>query len=359
MMDLTHLLPNWTNLLLIPGLVIGFTGHELAHACVAYWLGDTSQASRGRISFNPLRHIFWLGMVTFLLFGFGWSKPVRMDLNKLRHRYWGLLVVSLSGAVANVLLALTYGMITLVIAMTVALFSERSAFEVLSMITWESAAEAGVTPWAAAFTGYVVYANLALAFFNLLPLPGLDGFNVLTGIYGLTRRAAAPHATTSGEQPAGPPIRSREATGQVSHQLAHIHFERGAAYHAEGHYEDAIARYRQAIASDPHYGPAYINLGLVYLATGQRARAIQAFRGAIRLAADEPSRRQAWQHLYQLSQSRPAGESQAAGPAQPATPWVDVEPQFNWQAFRTTTLILLALATGVHVGLTLVLIRFL
>jgi Zn-dependent protease len=359
MMDLTHLLPDWTNLLLIPGLVIGFTGHELAHACVAYWLGDTSQASRGRISLNPLRHIFWLGMVTFLLFGFGWSKPVRMDLNKLRHRYWGLLVVSLSGAVANVLLAMVYGMVTLTIAMTVALFSDRGAFEILSIMTWESATEAGITAWAAAFTGHVVYANLALAFFNLLPLPGLDGFNVLAGIYGLTRRASASHTATSDDQDAILPSRSREATDQVSRQLAHIHFECGAAYHAEGHYEDAIARYRQAIASDPHYGPAYINLGLVYLATGQRERAIQAFRGAIRMATDEPSRRQAWQHLYQLSQSRPMDESQAAAPAQPATPWMDVEPEFNWHSFRTTTIVVLALAMGVYAGLTLMLIRFL
>ncbi|MDW8070070.1 MAG: tetratricopeptide repeat protein [Anaerolineae bacterium] len=358
-MDLTHLLPDWTSLLLIPGLVVGFTVHELAHAYVAYWWGDISQRVRGRISFNPLRHIFWLGMITFLLFGFGWSKPVRMELDKLRHRYWGLLAVALSGSVANILLAMAYSMITLMMAATVALFNDRDAFEVLSLITWESTAEANVAAVAAAFTGYVVYTNLALAFFNLLPLPGLDGFYVLAGLYGLTRRASGSYATTVDERRANVTYQNRGTTSQVGRQLAHIHFERGAAYHAEGHYEDAIARYRQAIASDPHYGPAYINLGLAYLAAGQRDHAIQAFRGAIRMAADEASRQQAWQQLYQLSRYRPLNELQATNPVEPTRPWTKVEPGIDWQTTRTAVFILLGLAMGLYVGLTLVLIRFL
>ncbi|MGC8878635.1 MAG: tetratricopeptide repeat protein [Anaerolineae bacterium] len=359
MIDLTRFFPSWTNLLLIPGLVVGFTVHELAHACVAYWWGDTSQVSRGRISLNPLRHIFWLGMVTFLLFGFGWSKPVRMDLNRFRHRYWGLLAVSLAGATANVLLAAAYVMVTLVMAMTVALFSDKGVFEVLSLMTWESAAEPGFVAWVAAFTGYVVYANLALAFFNLLPLPGLDGFHVLAGLYGLMRKMPTSQATIPEEQQAKQPSRNREAAGQVSHQLAHIHFERGAAFHTEGHYEDAIARYRQAIANDPHYGPAYVNLGLVYLAIGQRDHAIQAFRGAIRSAADEPSRRQAWEQLYKLSQYRPTGDTQLTSSAESATPWTEAEPRINWQAFRATIAILLGLAMCIYAGLTLILVHLL
>lgn len=359
MMDLTRLLPSWANLLLIPGLVVGFTIHELAHACVAYWLGDTSQAFRGRISLNPLRHIFWLGMLTFMLFGFGWSKPVRMDLNRFRHRYWGLLAVSLSGAVANVLLAAAYAMVTLVIALTVSLFSDKGAFEILGLMTWESTAEPGIVTWVAAFTGYVVYANLALAFFNLLPLPGLDGFHVLAGLYGLMRKVPASPATLSEEQPVKQSLGGREATGSVSHQLARIHFERGAAFHVEGRYEDAIARYRQAIANDPNCGPAYVNLGLVYLSMGQQDHAIQAFRGAIRSAADEPSRRQAWEQLYKLSQHYPTGNSQLTDSAESATPWTEAEPRFNWRVFRVTIVISLGLALCVYIGLTWMLIRHL
>ncbi len=358
-MDLTRFLPSWTNLLFIPGLVVGFTVHELAHACTAYWLGDVSQASRERISLNPFRHIFWLGMVTFLLFGFGWSKPVRMDLNKFHHRYWGLLVVSLAGATANALLAAAYTMVTLMMAIIVALFSDKGVFEILSLMTWESTVEPGVFAWIAAFTGYVIYVNIALAFFNLLPLPGLDGFNVLAGLYGLMRETPTSHTIPMEEQQANSLPESREAAGQVGRQLAHIHFERGTAYHADGHYEDAIARYRQAIANDPHYGPAYVNLGLVYLAMGQRDRAIQAFRGAIRSATDEPSRRQAREQLYKLSQHRPANDSQAMSPAESATPWIEAGSRFNWQTFRTTIAISLGLAICVYAGLTLILIRLL
>ena len=64
------LFPNihWTNLLIIPGLLIGYTIHELAHAFAAYFLGDYSQVERGKITLNPFRHISWFGFFSFLLF---------------------------------------------------------------------------------------------------------------------------------------------------------------------------------------------------------------------------------------------------------------------------------------------------
>ncbi len=356
MSELTRFLPSWVDFLLIPGLVIGFTAHEMAHACVAYWLGDTSQLEQRRISLNPLRHIFWLGMLTFVLFGFGWSKPVKMDLGRFRNRYWGLLIVSLSGAVANVTLAAVCVLITLTIAVTVAFFSDKELLQVLGLLTWEPASEPAIAAVAAALTGQVIYANLALAFFNLLPLPGLDGFNVLAGLYGVARGTPA-SSTVPEEQRSGKWAGIKKATGQVGKQLADIHFERGAAYHAEGLYEDAIARYRQAIANDPHYGPAYVNLGLAYLATGQRDRALQCFRGAIRLAADEQSRQQAWQQLYKLSQYYPnASPTQAPSSLDLDVLWRKTELTFDWRSFRVAIALLFSVMMCVYVGLTLMLI---
>ena len=107
-MDGSRILPpSWTTLLYLPALFVGFTVHELAHALVAYLLGDTSQVERKRLSFNPLRHVSWLGMVVFLLFGFGWAKPVWVDPNRFRieNRDFGLFLVSIAGACANLLLA--------------------------------------------------------------------------------------------------------------------------------------------------------------------------------------------------------------------------------------------------------------
>ena len=65
--------PGWATLWLLPALFIGFTVHELAHALVAFLLGDTTQVERNRLSFNPLRHVSWVGMATFLLIGIGWA----------------------------------------------------------------------------------------------------------------------------------------------------------------------------------------------------------------------------------------------------------------------------------------------
>ncbi len=354
MPELTRFLPSWVDLLLIPGLVIGFTAHEMAHACVAYWLGDTSQLEQRRISLNPLRHIFWLGMLTFVLFGFGWSKPVKMDLSRLRNRYWGLLIVSLSGAIANVTLAAICVLITLMIAVTVAFFGDKELFQVLGLLTWEPTSEPAIAALAAALTGQIIYANLALAFFNSLPLPGLDGFNVLVALYKLIR--GTPTSPVAAEEWQGTPTGIKKATGHVGQHLASIHFERGAAYHAEGLYEDAIARYRQAIASDPHYGPAYVNLGLAYLATGQREHALQSFRGAIRMAADEPSRQQAWRQLYKLSQHYPDAPIRASDSPELNGPWKKEELSFNWQSFRIAAAVLVAMALCAYAGLTLLLI---
>ncbi len=355
--DLTRLPPSWLNLLVIPGLIAGFTVHELAHACVAYWLGDVSQVSRGRISLNPLRHVFWLGMLTFVLFGFGWARPVRMDVRSLRRRYLGALLVAVSGALGNLALAGLCLAVTMLLVLVVAAFSGAGTLEVIRLVVVDPPAEPGIIAWTAAFTTYAVYVNLALAFFNLLPLPGLDGFNVLVSLFGLVR-----------DKPDEPAAQAQEAQSGVwkiaqsmgGHQPAEIHYERGAAYHAEGSYEDAIARYRQAIANDQHMGPAYVNLGLAYLAAGQRERAIMSFRGATHYASDEQSRREARSQLDKLSQFDPTiGSSATDSDAGKAGRWPDVTRSFNWSTFMLNALIVLLATACVYASLTVALIAHL
>jgi len=91
--------PTWATLLLLPALFLGFTVHELAHAVVAYLLGDTSQVERRRLSFNPLRHVSWLGLALFLLVGIGWAKPVWVDYSPLpiKNRSLGIFLVVVAG----------------------------------------------------------------------------------------------------------------------------------------------------------------------------------------------------------------------------------------------------------------------
>ena len=99
--------PSWSMLLLLPALFLGFTVHEIGHAIVALLLGDSSQLERRRLSLNPLRHVSWIGLVVFLLFGFGWAKPVQVDISRFRmkNRALGMFVVSIAGAAANMVTA--------------------------------------------------------------------------------------------------------------------------------------------------------------------------------------------------------------------------------------------------------------
>ncbi len=158
------------------------------------------------------------------------------------------------------------------------------------------------------------------------------------------------------------PLRSRSQRRPVD-----IHFDLGAEYHAAGNYEDAIARYRQALASDRNYGPAYVNLGLAHLALNQRARAIQAFRGATQYASDEKSRNEAWAQLHKLSEFPPpsAQETPSSAKVQPphtlavTGPWTDTRPTPNWLAFGLSGLLTLISTGGVYIYLTIGLIRYL
>ncbi len=365
--DLSRFVPSWTNLLIIPGIIAGFTIHELAHTFVAYLLGDRTQVDRGRITLNPLRHISWFGTLTFIFFGFGWARPIQVDPRQFKSRYAGLFLVAISGAAGNLLLAGLLLILTLILVLLVAIFSMQSPPQVFSLLlSADSANRPDIVSWAAAFTTYSIYANLALAFFNLLPFPTLDGFTALASLIGVLRGNSDRWVKTSADS--GPtPFGERPLSKPGAQRPADIHFELGAQYHAAGEYENAIARYRQAIANDSHYGPAYVNLGLAHLALDQRAQAIRAFRGATQRAYDEKSRNEAWAQLHKLSEFQPLG-SQAPLSSTPkeglprarkAGPWTHTSTTPDWLAFGLSGALAL-MATGcMYVYLAIGLIRYL
>ncbi len=132
--DLSQFIPTWTNLLIIPGIIAGFTIHELAHTLVAYLLGDLSQVERGRITLNPFRHISWFGTLTFVFFGFGWARPVQVDPSHFKRRYLGTFLVAISGATANLLLAGLTFILTLVLVGLAAIFSEQDFWQIFGLL---------------------------------------------------------------------------------------------------------------------------------------------------------------------------------------------------------------------------------
>lgn len=157
-------------LLQLAALLIGLVVHESAHALVAYLLGDRTAREQGRISLNPLNHIDPFGTVALpllmLLAGgpvFAFAKPVPVYLGNLRHPKRDEVLVSLAGPASNLLLAVLAALI------------------MRGVGTADATAGMGeVAPGHLVYFLYIaIFMNLSLCFFNLIPLPPLDGSSIL------------------------------------------------------------------------------------------------------------------------------------------------------------------------------------
>ena len=138
--------------------------HECAHAWASNKLGDSTAKNLGRLTLNPLPHLDLIGSVLMLFTGFGWAKPVPIDPRNFRNPRRGLLTVSLAGPGTNIILAVLFACLLKILLLIdpsiVLMATPTETFVVRSLL-------AGVS------------INLCLAFFNLLPVPPLDGSKVL------------------------------------------------------------------------------------------------------------------------------------------------------------------------------------
>lgn len=143
-------------LFLVPAILIGLAVHEFAHACVADRLGDRTARALGRLTLNPLVHIDILGLILLFIAGFGWAKPVPVNPYNFRGNIkQGMLLVSLAGPVSNFLLACLAAVLLAVL---------------------------GANPVLSTLLKTMIYINVVLAVFNLIPIPPLDGSKVLAGL---------------------------------------------------------------------------------------------------------------------------------------------------------------------------------
>ena len=150
----------WANDITLPmaigvlaALFIGMTVHEFAHNYVAHLMGDPTPASMGRLTLNPLVHIYWPGFIMFLVIGFGPLGSAPISPYRMRNPRWGYFAAVAAGPLSNLLLAILFAIILRIVG-----FSNFTVWEILY---------------------WIILFNVLLFVFNLLPLFPIDGWRMV------------------------------------------------------------------------------------------------------------------------------------------------------------------------------------
>ena len=146
-------------------LIFSVIIHEVSHGYAAYFQGDNTAKYAGRLNLNPLNHLEWFGSVILPIMSYfsggfiiGWAKPVPFNPYNLRNQRWGEAIVAIAGPLANIAIALFFGL--LVRFGVLAQFGD--AFVQIALM--------------------ITFINLVLATFNLVPIPPLDGSKLLFSV---------------------------------------------------------------------------------------------------------------------------------------------------------------------------------
>ena len=133
--------------------------HEFAHAVVADKLGDPTARRNGRLTLNPFAHLDLWGCLMIVLVGFGYAKPVPVNMRNFKNPKAGMALVALAGPLSNLIMAIV--------------------FLLLRWVFWANG-NSDFTVILTYFFYYAAYINVSLAVFNLLPIPPLDGSRIAT-----------------------------------------------------------------------------------------------------------------------------------------------------------------------------------
>lgn len=140
----------------VPALLLTITVHEYAHGAMSSSLGDPTPELDGRLTMNPLAHLDLIGSLMLLLVGFGWAKPVRIDPRYYKNPHTGLMKVAFAGPGVNLFLCFLAMLLQVVFARYL-----HAGNGVIYFLEW------------------LMLYNVWFAFFNLLPVPPMDGYRIL------------------------------------------------------------------------------------------------------------------------------------------------------------------------------------
>ena len=156
---------------MIPGIIIGLCFHEYAHAIVADKCGDPTPRAMGRVSLNPKAHVDWFGLVSLALIHFGWGRPVVINPRNFKDLRKDSLKVGVAGVAMNFAIATAFGIL----------------MRLLLLTDWAwmffGNTQAGAVVWDI-WMG-IITINYSLMLFNLIPVPPLDGFGIISDIFNL------------------------------------------------------------------------------------------------------------------------------------------------------------------------------
>jgi Zn-dependent protease len=155
-------------IIILPGIIIGLSFHEYAHAKVANLCGDPTPKLQGRVTINPTAHIDPIGFIALIFIGFGWGKPVMINPNNFKKPRLNELLVALAGVTMNLIIAIIFVGVLRILFEFQAEFMLSAKGNVLTDVLI-----------------HVVLINIVLMVFNLLPIPPLDGFNIITQVFNL------------------------------------------------------------------------------------------------------------------------------------------------------------------------------
>jgi Zn-dependent protease len=146
-------------LYLLPAFVIALSFHEAAHAWMANRMGDPTAKNLGRMTLDPTKHIDLVGIIAFLIIGFGWAKPVPTNPRNYYHYKKANILVALAGVTTNLILSFVFYIIWFLVVYVFGVTSQ-----IISTILF-----------------YIVMMNIVLCVFNLIPIPPLDGHHFVKG----------------------------------------------------------------------------------------------------------------------------------------------------------------------------------
>jgi len=149
--------------ILVPILLMSLVIHEVSHGLAAWWLGDDTAKRMKRLTLNPIRHLDILGLLAFIIFRFGWAKPVPINPYNFKHFKRDVAITAAAGPLANFALAIVAALVARLIGLSY-----------LDIVI-------GNVNLLGSILFLTVLYNLALGLFNLIPFPPLDGSKILGG----------------------------------------------------------------------------------------------------------------------------------------------------------------------------------